>query len=67
MPTLFLALVFQQNFHYFLYTSAKIRDGIINHFRFCLQTRDPAPLQSMQTNLAIAYLSQLHIISNVEE
>ena len=53
-------------FH-FLYTSIEIREGTINHFHVCLECGDLAALESLQTDLAVDYLQDLHSILDVDE
>jgi len=56
----------QVSFH-FRYTSTEIREGIIEHFRTCLQKQDKKEIASYQLDLSICSLVEMHKISDLDE
>ena len=52
---------------HFRYTSTEIREATINHFLVCLECGDLAALESLQIDLAVDYLKDLHSVLDVDE
>jgi hypothetical protein len=51
---------------HFRYSSIELRNGLIDHFLFCLNNGDVEALQSHQYELAYDFLYQLHGIHDVQ-
>lgn len=50
-------------FH-FRFASLHIREGIVTYFKECLDNKDPDALHSMDTELNIDFLKELHGVDN---
>lgn len=50
---------------HFRYTSNELRNGLIDHFRFCLKNNDVEAIQSYQYELAPDFLYELHGVNDI--
>ena len=51
---------------HFRYNSQEIRQGIVNHFRNCLASRDALAISSLDTELNSDFLNSLHRVNDFE-
>ena len=51
---------------HFRYTSNQLRNGLIEHFLFCLNNNDVEAIESCQYEIASDFLYELHGITDID-